>query len=289
LASHPDVAKVAFTGSTAVGREIMRLASGTVKKVSLELGGKGPVIVLDDADLEIAADGVLFGCMLYTGQMCESGTRVFVPDSIHDRFVGRLVERASAIKLGDPDDLDTDMGPVISERQHKRILEYIDSGRAEGATIALGGGTPEGPEFEKGYWIEPTIFTDVKNDMRIAREEIFGPVLSVLRYSDLDEAITEANDSIYGLSAGVWSTDYEHAKEVGDQLQAGTVWINNWHMADPTLPFGGYKQSGLGRECGPEALTEYTEAKHVHVDLTTRLDRHIFDIVLSEPPAGAAS
>jgi acyl-CoA reductase-like NAD-dependent aldehyde dehydrogenase len=285
LASHPDVAKVAFTGSTAVGREIMRLASGTVKKVSLELGGKGPVMVLDDADLEIAADGALFGCMLYSGQICESGTRVFVPDSIYDQFVERLVERASTIKLGDPDDLDTDMGPVISQRQHKRILEYIESGRAEGATVALGGGVPPGSEFEKGFWIEPTIFTDVTNDMRIARDEIFGPVLSVLRYSDLDEAIREANDSMYGLTAGVWSKDYERAKEVGDRLRAGTVWINNWHMVDPMLPFGGYKQSGVGRELGPEALSEYTEAKHVHIDLTTSLDRHIFDILLSEPPA----
>jgi aldehyde dehydrogenase (NAD+) len=285
LASHPEVDKVAFTGSTAVGREIMRLASGTVKKVSLELGGKGPVIVLDDADLEIAADGVLFGCMLYSGQICESGTRVFVPDSIHDDFVDRLVARASTIKLGDPDDLDTDMGPVISERQHRRILEYLESARAEGATVALGGGTPSGDEFQKGNWIEPTILTDVTDDMRVAREEIFGPVLSVLRYSDLDEAIARANDSVYGLTAGVWGRDYERIADVGDRLQAGTIWINNWHMVDPKLPFGGYKQSGVGRELGPEALNEYTEAKHVHLDLTQTRDRHIFDILLSEPPS----
>ncbi|HEY2175138.1 MAG TPA: aldehyde dehydrogenase family protein, partial [Mycobacteriales bacterium] len=244
-----------------------------------------PVIVLDDADLEIAADGVLFGCMLYSGQICESGTRVYVHDSIHDEFVDRVVQRASTIKLGDPDDLDTDMGPVISERQRDRIVEYLDSGRAEGATVAIGGGTPEGPEFERGYWIEPTIFTDVTNEMQIAREEIFGPVLSVLRYSDLDDAIEQANDSIYGLTAGVWSKDYERAKEVGDQLRAGTVWINNWHMVDPTLPFGGYKQSGVGRELGPDALNEYTEAKHIHLDLTQTRDRHIFPILLSEEPA----
>ena len=285
LASHPDVAKVAFTGSTPVGREIMRLASGTVKKVSLELGGKGPVMVLDDADIEVAADGCLFGCMLYSGQMCESGTRVFVPDSIYDKFVDRLVERASTIKLGDPQDLDTDMGPVISERQHKRILEYLQVGPAEGATVALGGGVPEGAEFEKGYWIQPTILTDVTNDMRIAREEIFGPVMSVIRYSDLDEAIAQANDTIYGLSAGVWSGDYERAIEVGNRLRAGSVWINTWHAVDPALPFGGFKQSGVGRELGPDALKEYTEAKHLHVDLTQSLDRHMFDILLSEPPA----
>jgi acyl-CoA reductase-like NAD-dependent aldehyde dehydrogenase len=285
LASHPDVSKVAFTGSTAVGREIMRLASGTVKKVSLELGGKGPAIVLDDADLKMAADGALFGCMLYSGQMCESGTRVFVPDALHDEFVDRLVARASTIKLGDPHDLDTDMGPVISERQHKRVLEYLQSAPAEGATIALGGGVPAGEEFEKGYWVEPTIVTDVTNDMRIAREEIFGPVMCVLRYSDVNDAVAQANDSIYGLSAGVWSTDYERAIEVGNRLQAGSVWINTWHGVDPRLPFGGYKQSGVGREIGPQALDEYTEAKHLHVDLSQTVDRQIFDILLSEPPS----
>jgi acyl-CoA reductase-like NAD-dependent aldehyde dehydrogenase len=263
----------------------MRLASGTVKKVSLELGGKGPVIVLDDANLEIAADGVLFGCMLYTGQMCESGTRVYVPDSIHDQFVERLVERASTIKLGDPDDLDTDMGPVISARQHRRVLEYLDSARTEGATLALGGGVPTGEQFEKGHWIEPTILTDVTDGMRVAREEVFGPVLSVLRYSDLDDALARANDSIYGLSAGVWGGDYERVLEIGHQLQAGTVWLNNWHMVDPNMPFGGYKQSGVGREIGREALDEYTEVKHLHLDLTQTRERHIFDILLSEPPA----
>jgi acyl-CoA reductase-like NAD-dependent aldehyde dehydrogenase len=283
LASHPDVDKVAFTGSTAVGREIMRLASGTVKKVSLELGGKAPVIVLDDADLDIAADGVLFGCMLYSGQICESGTRVYVQSSIHDEFVDRLVERASTITLGDPADLDTDMGPVISARQRDRILGYIERGISEGATIALGGGVPTGEPFETGFWVSPTIFTDVRNDMAIAREEIFGPVLAVLRYDTVDEAVALANDSDYGLSAGVWSTDYERALEVGEQLRAGTIWINNWHMVDPGLPFGGYKQSGVGREMGPGALDEYTEAKHVHLDLTQALERHIFDILLSTP------
>jgi acyl-CoA reductase-like NAD-dependent aldehyde dehydrogenase len=283
LASHPDVDKVAFTGSTAVGREIMRLASGTVKKVSLELGGKGPVIMLDDADLDIAADGVLFGCMLYSGQMCESGTRLLVPEDRRDEIVERLVARARTIKLGDPLDYDTDMGPVVSGRQHQRILGYLEQARADGATIALGGGAPEGPEFAKGFWIEPTIITDVTNDMRIAREEIFGPVLSVLTYKSLDEAIAIANDTEYGLSAGVWGTDLERATEIADQLRAGTVWINNWHQVDPALPFGGYKQSGVGRELGPGALDEYTDVKHVHLDLTQTRDRHIFDILLSTP------
>jgi acyl-CoA reductase-like NAD-dependent aldehyde dehydrogenase len=204
---------------------------------------------------------------------------------LHDQFVGRLVARTRTIKLGDPRDLDTDMGPVVSERQHARIRQYLQTGVAEGAKVALGGGVPEGLEFERGYWIEPTIFTEVTNDMRIAREEIFGPVMCVLRYSDLDEAIAQANDTIYGLSAGVWSTDYERAIEVGERLQAGTVWINSWHAVDPALPFGGYKQSGVGREIGLHALDEYTEAKHLHVDLSPTLDRQIFDIVLSEPPS----
>jgi acyl-CoA reductase-like NAD-dependent aldehyde dehydrogenase len=285
LASHPDVDKVAFTGSTAVGREIMRLASGTVKKVSLELGGKAPVLVLDDADMEIAADGVLFGCMLYSGQICESGTRVYVPSSVHDEFVDRLVQRAATIKMGDPADLDTDMGPVISARQRDRVLDYIQSGLDDGATLAIGGGVPDGEEFERGHWVSPTIFTDVTNTMAIAREEIFGPVLVVLRYDTLEEAIALANDSDYGLSAGVWATDYERALEVGGQLRAGTVWINNWHMVDPALPFGGYKQSGVGREMGPGALDEYTETKHVHLDLTQKRENHIFDILLSTPPS----
>jgi acyl-CoA reductase-like NAD-dependent aldehyde dehydrogenase len=250
LASHPDVGKVAFTGSTEVGREIMRLASGTVKKVSLELGGKGPVVVLDDADL-----------------------------------VERMIARARTIKQGDPSDFETDMGPVVSAVQRDRILSYIEIGREEGATCVLGGGPPEGPEFEKGYWIAPTIFTDVTNEMRIAREEIFGPVLCVIRYSDVEDAIRMANDTIYGLSAAVWSSDYERALEVADGIQAGTVWINDHHMVNVGLPFGGYKQSGLGRELGPDALDEYTEAKHIHIDLTQKRESRLYDLLLSEPPA----
>jgi acyl-CoA reductase-like NAD-dependent aldehyde dehydrogenase len=241
------------------------------------------VIVMDDADPVIAADGVLFGCMLYSGQICESSTRALVPHSQYDAFVQRLVDRASTIKLGDPDDLDTDMGPVISERQRDRILGYIESATNEGATIALGGGVPDG--FDKGYWIEPTIIRDVTNDMTVALEEIFGPVLVVIPYDGLDEAITIANDTPYGLTAGIWAGNYEDALEVGAQLKAGSIWINNWHAVYPELPFGGYKQSGVGRELGPDALNEYTEAKHVHLDLTQEHGRHIFDILLSEPPA----
>jgi acyl-CoA reductase-like NAD-dependent aldehyde dehydrogenase len=284
LAEHPDVDKVAFTGSTPVGREIMRLASGTVKRVSLELGGKGAQVLLDDADLDVAIDGALFGCMLYSGQICESGTRLLVPDDMYDLVVDRLVDRASALRLGDPTDFDTDVGPVISARQRDRVLGFLDSARAAGAKVVLGGGAPHGERFAKGYWIEPTIITEVNNDMDVAREEIFGPVLCVLRYTDEADAVRQANDSQYGLSAGVWSTDYERAFEVASQLRAGTVWINNWHQIDPALPFGGYKQSGLGRELGQHSLDEYTETKHVHIDLTQSVERHIFDALLSQPP-----
>jgi acyl-CoA reductase-like NAD-dependent aldehyde dehydrogenase len=284
LASHPDVGKVAFTGSTEVGREIMRLASGTVKKVSLELGGKGPVLVTDDADLDAAVDAALFGCCLYCGQMCESGTRLLLPDSIHDEFVSRMIARAKTIKLGDPADFETDMGPVISRKQRDRVLEYIEIGKQEGATVAIGGGVPEGSEFDRGFWIAPTILTDVTNDMRVAQEEIFGPVLSVIRYSDEDEAVRIANDTIYGLSAAVWSQDYERALEIAYRLRAGTVWVNDVHMINPESPFGGFKQSGLGREMGRHALDEYTEVKHVHVDLTRKRESRIYDLLLSTPP-----
>jgi acyl-CoA reductase-like NAD-dependent aldehyde dehydrogenase len=285
LASHPDVGKIAFTGSTEVGREIMRLASGTVKKVSLELGGKGPAVVLDDADIDTAVDAALFGSWLYCGQMCESCTRLLLPDSIHDEFVAKLIERAKTVKLGDPTDFDTDMGPVISAKQKQRILDYMDIGVQEGATIAFGGGTPDGEEFAHGHYVNPTIFTNVTNDMRIAQEEIFGPVLSIIRYSGGDdEAVRIANDSIYGLSSAVWSSDYERALAVADRIRAGTVWINDVHMVNVAMPFGGYKQSGLGRELGPHALDEYTEAKHVHVDLTQKLESRLFDLLLSEPP-----
>jgi len=285
LASHPDVRKIAFTGSTAVGREIMRLAAGNVKRLTLELGGKGPNVVLDDADLELAADGTLFGCLMNQGQACESGTRIIVADAIYDSFVERLIERARTISIGDPLDPATDFGPVISAEAQDRILSYIASGQAEGAKLAYGGGRPAGPRFERGFWVEPTIFTDVRNDMTIAREEIFGPVLAVIRAESTEAAIRIANDTEYGLSAGVWSTDNQRALDVAGQLEAGTVWINDWHMVNAAYPFGGYKQSGLGRELGPHALDEYTEEKFVHLDLSGRLDRRAYPLLLSTPPA----
>jgi acyl-CoA reductase-like NAD-dependent aldehyde dehydrogenase len=279
------VRKIAFTGSTAVGREIMRLAAGNVKRLTLELGGKGPNLVLDDADLKLAADGTLFGCLMNQGQACESGTRIIVADAVHDEFVGRLIERARTIRVGDPLDPATDFGPVISAEAQMRILRYIASGNAEGAKLVYGGGRPAGPQFERGFWVEPTIFTDVRNDMTIAREEIFGPVLAVIRAESTEAAIRIANDTEYGLSAGVWSTDNQRALEVAGQLEAGTVWINDWHMVNAAYPFGGYKQSGLGRELGPHALDEYTEEKFIHLDLSGRLDRRAYPLLLGTPPA----
>ncbi|MDQ1429650.1 MAG: aldehyde dehydrogenase [Actinomycetota bacterium] len=283
IASHRDVDKVAFTGSTAVGREIMRLGADTVKRVTLELGGKSPVVVLDDADIDIAVDGALFSCFLYSGQVCESGTRLLLPDSIHDEFVARLVARAKQITIGDPSDFDTDMGPVVSAEQRDRILRYIEVGRQEGATVAFGGGVPQGDGFDKGYWVEPTILVDVTNDMRVAQEEVFGPVLAVIRYADDDDAVRIANDTEYGLAAAVWSTDNERALDVARRIRAGTVWINDHHMISCEVPFGGYKQSGVGRELGPHALDAYTETKHIHLDLSGRLDRRAYAALLSEP------
>jgi len=285
LASHPDVRKIAFTGSTAVGREIMRQAAGNVKRLTLELGGKGPNVVLDDADLDVAVDGTLFGCLMNQGQACESGTRVIVHSSVHDKFVERLIARAKTILLGDPLDPATDFGPVISAEARDRILRYIETGVAEGATLVYGGRVPTGPQFERGFWVEPTIFIDVDNGMTIAREEIFGPVLAVIRCESDEEAIRIANDTEYGLSAGVWSADTQRALDVAGQLEAGTVWINDWHMVSAAYPFGGFKQSGLGRELGPHALDEYTEEKFVHVDLSGRLERRAYPLLLGTPSA----
>ena len=285
LASHPDVRKIAFTGSTAVGREIMRMAAGNIKRLTLELGGKGPNIVLDDADLDLAADGTLFGCLMNQGQACESGTRIIVAAAVHDMFVERLIERTKTISIGDPLDPATDFGPVISAEA-----------RMTGSCATSRPARPKAPRwptaaagrparFERGFWVEPTIFTDVRNDMTIAREEIFGPVLAVIRAESTEAAIRIANDTEYGLSAGVWSTDNQRALDVAGQLEAGTVWVNDWHMVNAAYPFGGYKQSGLGRELGPHALDEYTEEKFVHVDLSGRLDRRAYPLLLGTPPA----
>jgi aldehyde dehydrogenase (NAD+) len=280
LCTNPRVDKIAFTGSTAVGRTIMQGAASTIKKVTLELGGKSPNLILDDADLEIAVDGSLWAVFMHSGQACESGTRLFVPSTIYDAFMERLLHRARRLVVGLPEEGTTDLGPVISAGQLRTIEEYIALGQEEGATPALLGGRPTDPALANGHFITPTIFTNVHNQMRIAQEEIFGPVLCVIKYDSLDEAIALANDTIYGLAAGVWSSNIERAMSVANRLQAGTVWINDYHQIHAEAPFGGYKQSGLGRELGVWGLKEYLETKHIHVDLArTRAAKFWFDVV----------
>ncbi len=282
LASNPLVDKISFTGSTAVGRRIMELASQTIKKCTLELGGKSPNIVFEDANIEAAVDGALWATFFHQGQACESGTRLILPESIHDEFVERLVARARTIKLGDTLDYETDMGPLVSAAQRDVVADYVRIGRQEGARLVLGGEAASGPDG-KGFFFEPTIFTEVENSMRIAQEEIFGPVLSVIKVGSDEEAISVANDTIYGLAAAVWTEDYDRAITTARRLRAGTIWINDHHLINCVAPFGGYKQSGNGREHGIYGLNEYTEIKHVHVDLTRDVDQKFFGILLSEP------
>src|ERR1700730_2068665 len=229
LSGHPDVRKVAFTGSTAVGKCILSQAADTIKRVTLELGGKGPNIILDDADLSVAVDGSLFAAMANNGQAGEAGPRRLVPNSIAGEFLARLTERARTLKLGDPLDPATDVGPVITKQQQQRILAYLQGAKDQGAPAIVGGGAPKGPQFETGNWIEPTIFTGVTNDMTIARQEVFGPVLTVLSYDTIDEAVAIANDTTYGLSAGVWGRDEQRALDVARRLEAGMVYVNDWH------------------------------------------------------------
>ena len=267
LATHPDVGKVAFTGSTEVGRRIMQLGAGTLKKVTLELGGKSPNIILPDANLDTAALGSLFATFMHQGQICESGTRLLVPESIHDKFVDKLLAGIGRIKIGDTMDPSTGMGPLVSASQRETVEQYVALGHEQGAKCLAGGKRPDG--LGKGYFYEPTVFDSVRNDMRIAQEEIFGPVVSVIRYKDEAEAIRIANDSVYGLGGAVWSANKDHAVAVARKIETGTVWINDYHMINVRFPFGGYKQSGVGRELGKWGLAEYHETKHIHVGEST--------------------
>lgn len=281
MTTSPLVDKVAFTGSTEVGRDIMAKASGTLKKVTLECGGKSANIVLHDANWDIAIDGSIFASFYHQGQVCESGTRLLLPRDRHDDFVGQMVAKLEGLPMGDPLDPATKLGPVVSERHMETVLDYIELGKKEGATLACGGArATEGP-LGKGYFIEPTVFVDVTNDMRIAQEEIFGPVLCVLKYDSEDEAVAIANDSIFGLGGGVWSEDLDRAREIAAGMRTGTVWINDWHLLSERMPFGGYKQSGIGREFGEEGLNEYTEVKALHVDDTrTRDNKPWYDMLV---------
>ena len=263
LASHPDIDKVAFTGSTEVGKLILQASAGNLKRVSLELGGKSPNVIFPDADLETAVPNSVFGFTMLSGQVCCAGTRVFVQQDFHDRFVDALTRYTEKVQTGDPLNPKTTVGPLVSNEQFSRVKSYLDIGKSEGAKTAAGGNLPGG----KGYFVNPTVFVDVKNDMRIAREEIFGPVASVIPFKDENDAVFQGNDTTYGLAAAVWTEDVSRAHRVARALKAGTVWVNCYNNIDSISPFGGYKQSGIGRELGKHSIDLYTQIKSVWMKL----------------------
>ncbi len=269
LASHKGIDKVAFTGSTEVGKRIAHAAADNLTKVSLELGGKAPNIVFADADIEQAVNGAMMGIFFNQGQVCCAGSRLFVEEGVKDQFLERLQAKSANIVVGDPMDQGTHMGPQVSQEQLTRIQGYCDVAQAEGATVLAGGKSPNLAEaFQKGYFFKPTIFSDVKNQMRIAQEEVFGPVVSVISFKNEDDLIKQANDTIYGLSAGLWTTNITRAHRFAKEIHAGVIWINTYNMFNAASPFGGYKQSGYGREMGKHALDMYTHVKSVWVDLS---------------------
>ena len=277
LLKNPRIRKVAFTGSTDVGRKIMEGAGKNLQLLSLELGGKSANIVLDDADLSIAVDGALYAFLYHSGQACDSGTRLFVEQKIYPEFRDALVKRIADVKVGLPTDPTTGYGPVINQKQADRIMGYIETTKKEGGKLLAGGMKLSGGEFDKGNYIAPTLF-EVTPDQTIFNEEIFGPVLAITPVKDENEAIRLANKSIYGLAGAVWSRNADRARRVARQLEAGTVWINEYHLLNPGMPFGGYKQSGLGREMGEEGLRAYLEVKHLWIsDCDERTKKPWFD------------
>jgi (Z)-2-((N-methylformamido)methylene)-5-hydroxybutyrolactone dehydrogenase len=268
LVRHSGVDKIAFTGSTETGKQVMKDAADHLAKVSLELGGKSPNIVFEDADIEAVANGVVSGIFAATGQTCIAGSRLFVQEDLHDKLIERLIEKANSIKLGDPLDEETEMGPIAFKEQLEKVQGYIDTGQEEGAKLACGGKPPDNPELQDGFFIEPTILSNVDNEMQVARDEIFGPVLSVIPAKYEEEIIRQANDTPYGLAAGVWTKDLQRAHRVAHALKAGTVWVNSYRTLSFNAPFGGYKESGIGRENGLECLKEYTQLKTVWIELS---------------------
>src|SRR5215467_1699981 len=266
LVKHPGVDKVAFTGSTAVGKEVMRNAADTVKRVTLELGGKSPNIVLADANMDEAVKGATTGIFYGKGEVCAAGSRLFVEKKIHDQFMEKLVDRAKKLKPGDPLDPKTRLGAIVSEQQLNTVMGYIEAGKSEGAQLVAGGNRVS-VDGGKGYFLEPTIFDAVDNKMKIAQEEIFGPVLATIPFDDVEQVADIANQNIYGLAAAVWTNDVRKAHAIVRRLKAGTVWVNAYNLYDVALPFGGYKQSGFGRELGAEAMQHYTEVKSVWLNL----------------------
>jgi betaine-aldehyde dehydrogenase len=266
LVAHEAVAKVSVTGSVPTGRKVLGLAGSLMKHATMELGGKSPLIVFDDADIENAIGGAMLGNFYSSGQICSNGTRVFVQKGIHDRFVDRLLERTKTIRIGDPLDPEVQMGPLVNKAQHDKVMEYIEIGQRDGATLACGGKTPALQGFENGFFVEPTVFTGVTDTMRIAREEIFGPVMSVLTFETEDEVVERANATAFGLAAGVFTRDLARGHRVIGELQAGTCWINAYNLTPVEVPFGGYKQSGIGRENSLAALEHYSQVKTVYVE-----------------------
>ncbi len=271
LVSHPDVAKVTFTGSDLSGQKIYESAARTIKHVSLELGGKSPNIVFEDADLDMAAKGAVSGIFGASGQTCVAGSRLLVQDSIHDEFLDRLLHLAKNARLGNPMDTNTHIGPITTRQQYEKVISYIEIAKEEGANLVFGGGPCSVSGAGGDQFVKPTIFTNVTNEMRIAQEEVFGPVLSVITFKDEDEAIQIGNDVVYGLAAGVWTNDIRRAMRFTKALKAGTVWVNTYRAFSYMMPFGGMKRSGLGRESGVAAIREYLQVKSVWLSTATDL------------------
>lgn len=268
LCSDEKVDMISFTGSNSVGKEIMRTAASSAKKLIMELGGKSASMVFADCDLDVAVNSCLSSIFLNQGQMCTAMSRILVQDSVYEKFLEKFVERTKRIKLGDGLDPETQMGPLVSQEQRKKIVSYVKKALAEGAKVLCGGRIPEKPEFKKGFFFEPTVFSEVKPDMNIFQEEIFGPVVCISKFSSEQEAVELANNSYFGLAASIWTKDLEKAKVLSNKINAGTIWINTYGMFYNQAPYGGFKQSGFGKELGKEGFLEYTRLKHINLDLS---------------------